>query len=92
MMLFGRRHEICQLLIAVLLCMPALAGQGTSSPSIMKTVSSNDSNASNETTSVGYIYSSYFVQESSSLIHILMSYGFFPLVYTNTMESRCLRP
>jgi hypothetical protein len=58
MMLFGRRHEICQLLIAVLLCMPALAGQSTSSPSIMKTVSSNASNASNETTSsskVGYI-------------------------------------
>ncbi|CAB4031209.1 adenosine receptor A1-like [Paramuricea clavata] len=31
--------------------MPALAGQSTSSPSIMKTVSSNASNASNETTS-----------------------------------------
>jgi hypothetical protein len=63
MMLFGRRHGICQLLIAVLLCMPALAGQSTSSPSIMKTVSSssNASNASNEKTSsskVGYIYCS----------------------------------
>jgi hypothetical protein len=58
MMLFGRRREICQLLIAVLLCMPALAGQSTSSPSIMTTTSSNASNASNETTSsskVGYI-------------------------------------
>ena len=81
MMFFGRRREICQLLIAVLLCMPALAGQSTSSPSIMKTVSSNASNASNETTSsskVGYIYSSYFnVQEPSSLIR---NYVFFPLL------------
>jgi hypothetical protein len=84
-MLFGRRHELCELLIAVLLCMPALAGQGTSSPSIMKIVSSNVSNASNETTSsskVGYIYSSYFnVQEPSSLIR---NYVFFSV--TNTME------
>ena len=55
MTLFGRGHEICQLLIAFLLCMP-LAGQGaTTSPNTMTTVSSNASNGTTSSSKVGYI-------------------------------------